>query len=54
MKIEISQNFSTIYIYKDFQLVSIIDLDENINEVAIELVELFVSLGIDCKAEKID
>ena len=54
MKIEISQNFSTIYIYKDFQLVSILDLDENINEVAIELVELFASLGIDCKAEKID
>ena len=54
MRIEISQNFSTLYIYKDKQLISIIDLDENINEVAIELVELFVSLGIDCKAEKID
>ena len=25
MKIEISQNFSTIYIYKDIQLVSILD-----------------------------
>ena len=54
MRIEISQNFSSIYIYKDFQLISIIDLDENINEVAIELVELFASLGIDCEAIKID
>ena len=54
MKIEISQNFSTIYIYKDFQLVSIIDLDENIIEVALELVELFASLDIDCEIVKID
>ena len=54
MKIEISQNFSSIYIYKDKQIVSIIDLDENIFEVATELVELFTSLGIDCEAIKID
>ena len=54
MVIEVSQNFSSLYIYKDKQLVSIIDLDENIIEVALELVELFASLDIDCEVVKID
>ena len=49
MRIEVSNNFSAIYIYKDNQLVSIIDLDVNVNEVADELVDLFKSLDIDCK-----
>ena len=49
MKIEVSNNFSSVYIYKDKHLVSIIDLDTNVYEVADELVVLFNSLGIDCE-----
>ena len=54
MRIEVSSNFSIVCIYKDCQLVSIIDLDENIIEVAMELVDLFASLGIDCEVVEID
>ena len=54
MKIEVSNNFSAVYIYKDNQLVSIIDLDVNVNEVAKELVDLFATLNIDCEVVEID
>ena len=49
MKIEVSNNFSLVYIYKDNHLISLIDLDTNVYEVADELVDLFKSLDIDCK-----
>ena len=49
MKIEVSNNFSLVYIYKDKHIVSIIDLDTNIYEVAEELVDLFESLCIECE-----
>ena len=54
MRIEISNNFSTVDIYKDCQLVSIIDLDERVMEVAKELTDLFAVLDIDCEVVEID
>ena len=54
MRIEVSNNFSTVDIYKGEQLVSAIDLDEGVIEVAKELVDLFVALDIDCKVVEID
>ena len=54
MRIEISNNFSTVDIYKGKQLVSVIDLEGNVIEVAKELTDLFVTLGIDCEVVEID
>ena len=54
MRIEISNNFSTVDIYKGEQLVSAIDLDESVIEVAKELTDLFAVLGIDCEVVEID
>ena len=54
MVIEVSRNFLTLYIYKEGQLVSAIDLEESVIEVAKELVDLFVALDIDCKVVEID
>ena len=54
MRIEVSNNFSAVYIYKYDQLVSIIDLDVNVNEVTKELIDLFAFLDIDCEVIEID
>ena len=54
MRIEISNNFSTIDIYKGEQLVSAIDLAESVIEVAKELTDLFTVLDIDCEVVEID
>ena len=54
MRIEVSNNFSTVDIYKGKQLVSVIDLEGNVFEVAKELVDLFAVLDIDCEVVEID
>ena len=54
MRIEVSRNFSTVDIYKGEKLVSAIDLEGSVFEVAKELVDLFVTLDIDCKVVEID
>ena len=54
MIIEVSRNFLTIDIYKEGQIVSAIDLEDNVIEVTKELVDLFKSLDIDCKVVEID
>ena len=54
MRIEVSNNFSTVDIYKGEQLVSAIDLDGSVNELVKELTDLFVVLGVDCEVVDID
>ena len=54
MIIKVSRNFLTIDIYKEGQIVSAIDLEDNVIEVTKELTDLFASLGIDCKVVEID
>ena len=54
MRIEVSNNFSTVDIYKGEQLVSAIDLEESVIEVAKELTDLFAYLDIDCEVVEID
>ena len=54
MRIEISNNFSTVDIYKGEQLVSAIDLEGSVNELVKELTDLFVVLGVDCEVVDID
>ena len=54
MRIEVSSYFSIVCIYKDCQLVSIIDLDKSVIEVAKELTDLFAILDIDCEVVEID
>ena len=54
MKIEISNNFSTVDIYKGEQLVSAIDLEGSVNELVKELTDLFAVLDIDCEVVEID
>ena len=54
MRIEVSNNFSTVDIYKGEQLVSTIDLEENVNELVKELTDLFAVLDIDSEVEEID
>ena len=54
MRIEANRNFSTVDIYKGEQLVSVIDLEGSVNEVAKELTDLFAVLDIDCEAVEID
>ena len=54
MRIEVNRNFSTVDIYKEEQLVSVIDLEGNVFEVAKELTDLFAVLDIDCEVVEID
>ena len=54
MRIEVSNNFSTVDIYKGEQLVSVIDLEGSVIEVAKELIDLFAVLDIDCEVVEID
>ena len=54
MRIEISNNFSTVDIYKGEQLVSVIDLEGSVIEVAKQLTYLFDALDIDCEVVEID
>ena len=54
MRIEISNNFLTVDIYKGEQLVSVIDLEGSVIELVKELTDLFVFLGIDYKVIEID
>ena len=54
MRIEVSNNFSTVDIYKGEQLVSAIDLEGSVIEVVRELTDLFVALDIDCEVVEID
>ena len=54
MRIEVSNNFSTVDIYKGEQLVSAIDLDGSVFEMVKELTDLFAVLGIDCEVVDID
>ena len=54
VRIEVNRNFSTVDIYKGEQLVSVIDLEGSVFEVAKELVDLFAVLDIDCEVVEID
>ena len=54
MIIKINHNFLTVDIYKGEQLVSVIDLEGSVIEVAKELTDLFAVLGIDCEVVEID
>ena len=54
MRIEVSNNFSTVDIYKGEQLVSTIDLDESVIELVKELTDLFAVLDIECEVVEID
>ena len=54
MIIKINHNFLTVDIYKGEQLVSAIDLEGSVFEVAKELTDLFAVLGIDCEVVEID
>ena len=54
MILKVSRNFLTIDIYKDGQIVSAIDLEDNVNNVANELADLLTSLGVDYKVVVID
>ena len=54
MILKVSCNFLTIDIYKDGQIVSAIDLEDNVINVANELTDLLASLGVDYKVVVID
>ena len=54
MRIEVSNNFSTVDIYKGERLVSAIDLEGSVIEVAKELTDLFAVLDIECEVVEID
>ena len=54
MRIEVSNNFLTVDIYKEGKLVSAIDLKGDVIELVKELTDLFVFLGIDYKVIEID
>ena len=53
MRIEVNHNFLTVDIYKGEQLVSVIDLEGSVIEVATELTDLFAALDIDCEVVEI-
>ena len=53
MRIEVNHNFLTVDIYKGEQLVSVIDLEGSVIEVATELTDLFAVLDIDCEVVEI-
>ena len=54
MRIEANHNFLTVDIYKGEQLVSAIDLEGSVIELATELTDLFAVLDIDCEVVEID
>ena len=54
VRIEVSNNFLTVDIYKGKQLVSVIDLEGSVIELVKELTDLFAVLGIDCEVVEID
>ena len=54
VRIEVDRNFLTVDIYKGEQLVSAIDLEGSVFEVAKELTDLFAVLDIDCEVVEID
>ena len=54
MRIEVSNNFLTVDIYKEGKLVSAIDLEGGVIELVKELTDLCVLLGIDYKVREID
>ena len=54
MRIEVSNNFLTVDIYKGEQLVCTIDLKGNLIDVATELTDLFAVLDLDCEVVEID
>ena len=54
MRIEVSNNFLTVDIYKEGKLVSAIDLEGGVIELVKELTDLFVFLDIDYKVIEID
>ena len=54
VRIEISNNFLTVDIYKGEQLVSAIDLEGSVIELVKELTDLFAVLDIDCEVVEID
>ena len=54
MIIKINHNFLTVDIYKGEQLVSVIDLEGSVIEVAKELTDLFAVLDIECEVVEID
>ena len=54
MILKVSRNFLTIDIYKDEQIVSAIDLEDNVINVTNELTDLLASLGVDYKVVMID
>ena len=54
MRIEVNHNFLTVDIYKGEQLVSVIDLEGSVIDVATELTDLFAVLDIDCEVVEID
>lgn len=54
VRIEVNHNFLTVDIYKGEQLVSAIDLEGSLIEVATELTDLFSVLDIDCEVVEIE
>ena len=54
MILKVSRNFLTIDIYKDEQIISAIDLEDNVINVTNELTDLLASLGVDYKVVVID
>ena len=53
MRIEVNHNFLTVDIYKGELLVSVIDLEGSVIDVATELTDLFAVLDIDCEVVEI-
>ena len=53
VRIEVNHNFLTVDIYKGEQLVSVIDLEGSVIDVATELTDLFAVLDIDCEVVEI-
>ena len=53
MRIQVNHNFLTEDIYKGEQLVSVIDLEGSVIDVATELTDLFAVLDIDCEVVEI-
>ena len=54
MILKVSRNFLTIDIYKDEQIISAIDLEDNVINVTNELTDLLASLGVEYKVVVID
>ena len=54
MRIEVSNNFFMVSIYKGDQLICIIDLEKSVIDVATELTDLFAVLDIDFEVVEID